>query len=107
MLRNAMILSVAKRELGKLFRMQYSGENLDAVDNPRARARKISAGISQINLAGARGWKRIKPRKFSQQFVIVLRQIDIVTAKREHNDFRPRIQHLLPIDPRRWLMLPA
>ena len=39
MLRNAMILSVAKREFGKFFRMQYAGKNFDAVDNTRPRAR--------------------------------------------------------------------
>ena len=65
MLRNAVILSVAKRKLRKFFRMQYSGENFDAVDNPRAWTRKVSARINQINLAGARSRKRIKARKFS------------------------------------------
>src|SRR5882724_2207586 len=107
MLRDALVLRVAKRELGKFLRMQYSRENFDAVDNPRAWARKVSARINQINLAGARGRKRIKSRKFSQQFVIALRQGDIATAKREHDDLGTRVQHLLPIDLRRWLVLAA
>src|SRR5205823_9401164 len=54
---NALILSVAKRKLGKFFRMQYSGQSFDAVDNPRAWARKVSARVDQINLAGARSRK--------------------------------------------------
>src|SRR5205814_3495354 len=98
MMRKALILSVAKRKLGKFFRMQYSGQNFDAVDNPRAWARKVSARVNQINLAGTRSRKRIKSRKFSLQFVIALRQIDIVTAKREHDDLRARLQHTVPID---------
>jgi len=56
MLRNAPSLSVTKRELGKFFRMQDPGQNFDAVDNPRAWTRKVSARINQINLAGLRSW---------------------------------------------------
>jgi hypothetical protein len=56
MLRNAPSLSVTRREFGKLFWMQYPGENFDAVDNPRARTGKVSARINQINLAGLRSW---------------------------------------------------
>ena len=56
MVRDAPSLSVTKRELGKFFRMQDSGENFDAVDNPRARTGKVSARVNQINLAGLRSW---------------------------------------------------
>jgi hypothetical protein len=54
---NAPSLKIAKRKLGKFFRMQDPGENFDAVDNPRARTGKVSGRIDQINLAAARGRK--------------------------------------------------
>src|SRR2546430_2962985 len=46
MLGNALVLGVAKRKVGKFFRMQYSGQNFDTVDNPRAWAREVSARIN-------------------------------------------------------------
>ena len=56
MLRNTPSLKVGKRKFGKFFWMQYPGENFDAVDNPRAWTRKVSARINQINLTGLRSW---------------------------------------------------
>src|SRR5439155_7658 len=46
-------------------------------------------------------------RKAPEQFEIPPRKIDIVAAEREHDNVRARIQHLLPIDLRRRLMLAA
>jgi hypothetical protein len=56
MLCNAPSLKIAKRKFGKFFWMQYSGENFDAVDNPRPRTGKVSARINQINLTRPRSW---------------------------------------------------
>src|SRR5437588_10589658 len=95
------------RKLRKLFRMQYSRQNFDAVDNARPWPCEVSTRIDEINVAAARRWKRIESRKFFQQFVIAARKIDIIATEREHDNVRARIQHLLPIDLRRRLMLAA
>src|SRR5439155_9060459 len=104
---DALNVNVVSRKLGKFFRMQYSRQNFDAVDNARPWPCEVSTRIDEINVAAARRWKRIESRKFFQQFVIAARKIDIIAAEREHDNVRARIQHLLPIDLRRRLMLAA
>ena len=49
----------------------------------------------------------IEIREAAKYFVIARRALDIVTAEREHDDFRLRIEHLLPFDLSRRLMFPA
>src|SRR5205823_4152219 len=82
MIRDPIILGVARRKLWKFFWVQYSSENLEAIDDARARAREVSAGIDQIDFSIARRRKGIESRKASEQFVIAPRKIDIVTAER-------------------------
>src|SRR5438876_10275476 len=103
----ALNVNVASCKLGKFFRMQYPRQNFDTVDNARAWPCEVSTRIDEINVAAARRWKRIESRKFFQQFVITPRKIDIIAAEREHDNVRARIQHFLPIDLRRRLMLAA
>src|SRR6266446_10790215 len=97
----------ARNELGKFARVQNSCENFQTVDNARTRAREVCAGIYDIHLAAFRSGNRTKTRKSPEQFVIAARSIDIVSAKRKYDNFWTRIQHLLPIDLRRRLMLSA
>jgi len=92
---DALNLNVVSRKLGKFFRVQYSRQNFDAVDYARSGSCEVSTRINEINVVAPRRRKRIESRKFSQQFVITPRKIDIVAAKREHDEFRSRIQYLL------------
>ena len=85
--------------------MENSGQQFETVDDARPRPREVSAGVDEINLPGARRWKRIEFRKTPEQFEISPRKFDVVAAEREHDNLRARIQYLLPIDLRRRLML--
>src|SRR5439155_12276188 len=91
----------------KLFRMKNSRQQFKTVDDARARPCEVSTGVDEINFLGARSRKCIESRKAPEQFEISPRKIDIVAAEREHDNVRARIQHLLPIDLRRRLMLSA
>ena len=82
MIRDPIILGVARRKLWKFFWVQYSSENLEAIDDARARTREVSAGIDQIDFSIARRRKGIESRKASEQFVIAPHKVDIVTAER-------------------------
>ena len=87
--------------------MQDSREQFQTIDNARARAREESAGIDQIDFAAARRRNGIETRKASKQLVIAPRKIKTVAAERKHDDLRTSVQHFLPIDLYRWLMLSA
>ena len=87
--------------------MQNSRENFQTVYNARTRTREVCAGIYDKHLAATRSGNRIKTGKSLEQFVIAARSIDVVSAKRKHDELWTRIQHLLPIDLRRRLMLSA
>jgi hypothetical protein len=43
--------------------MQYSSENLEAIDNTRSRTREIGTRVHEINLAAMCRRKRIETRK--------------------------------------------
>jgi len=103
----ARIVGPARNELGKFRRMQNSCENFQAVDNARARAREVCAGIYGIQLAATHSGNRTKTGKSPEQFVIAARSLNVVSAKRKHDNLWTRIQDLLPIDLRRRLMLSA
>src|SRR5260370_37483875 len=96
-----MILRVARCKLEKFFRVHYPSENFDAVDDAGAWAREVSAGINQIDFSIARCLEGIETRKASEQFVIAPGKIDIVTAQREHDDLRTRVDHWSACDLRR------
>ena len=104
---NARVIRSARNELGKFARVQNSRENFQTVYNTRAGTREVCAGIYDIDLAVSRSGNRIKTSKSPEQFIIAPRSIDIVSAKRKHDNLRTRIQHFLPIDLRRRLMLSA
>ena len=82
MMRKAITLGIARRKFRKFFRVQDSSENLEAINDARARAREVSVRIDQIDFSIARRRKGIESRKASEQFIIAPRKIDIVTAKR-------------------------
>src|SRR5262245_754188 len=104
---HARIVRPARNESGKFFRVQDSCEDFQTVYNARTGTGEICAGIYEINFAGACGRNRIKPRKSLEQLGIAARSIDVVTAKRKHDNLWMRIQHLLPLDLRRRLMRSA
>ena len=87
--------------------MQNSCENFQTVDNARTGTREVCAGIYDIHLAAIRSGNRTKTRKSPEQFVIAARSINVVSAKRKHDNLWTRIQDLLPLDLRRRLMLSA
>src|SRR5947207_4975786 len=62
----ALNVNVVSRKLGKFFRMQYSRQNFYAVDNARPWPCEVSIRLAEVNVAAARRWKRIEPRKFFQ-----------------------------------------
>src|SRR6266702_1899710 len=97
----------ARNELGKFARVQNSCENFQTVDNARAGTRKVCAGIYDIHLAAIGSGNRTKTRKTPEQFVITARSINVVSAKRKYDNLWTRIQHLLPLNLRRRLMLSA
>ena len=104
---HARVVRSTRNELGKFSRMQNSCENFQTVDNSRTGAREVCAGIYDIHLAVTHSGNRTKTRKSPEQFVIAARSLDVVSAKRKHDDFGTRIQDLLPIDLCRRLMLSA
>ena len=104
---NAPIVRPARNELGKSSRVQNSGENFETVDNARTRAREVCARIYNIHLTAFRSGNRTKTRKSPEQFVIAARSMNVVSAKRKYDNLWAHIQHLLPFDLRRWLMLSA
>src|SRR6266704_5198091 len=104
---HARIVGPARNELGKFRRMQNSGENFQTVDNARTRAREVCAGIYDIHLAAFRSGNRTKTRRSPEQCVIAARPINVVSAKCKDENLWTRIQHLLPLDLRRRLMLSA
>lgn len=78
--------------------MQNPGEDLETIDNARSWPGEIGAGINDVDLFVTGSRQRFEMRKTAEQFVIARGALDIVTAKREHDDFRLRIEHLLPFD---------
>ena len=104
---HARIVRSVRSEFWKFRRMQNSCENFEAVDNARPGTRKVCTGVYDMNLAGLRGGDAIKTGKSPEQFVIAARSINVIPAKRKHDNFWTRIQHLLPIDLSRRLMLAA
>ena len=50
--------------------MQDSGEDFETVHDTGAWARKVCAGIYDVNLAGLRSGNRVKTRESPEQFVI-------------------------------------
>jgi len=84
--------------------MNYAGENLQTIDNARARSGKVSIRIDDADSSVLCGWKRIESRKSSQQLVVVPRTIDIVPAKRQDDDLGPCVQYCFPSDLDRRLM---
>ena len=104
---NTRIVRPARKELGKFARVQNSRENFQTVHNARAGTREICAGIYDIHLTFIRSGNRTKTRKPPEQFVIASRSIDVVSAKRKHDNVWTHIQHLLPINLRRRLMFSA
>lgn len=104
---NAPIVRPARNELGKFSRAQNSHENFQTVDNARTRAREVCAGIYDIHLAAFRSGNRTKTKKSPEQFVIGSRSINVVSAKCKYDNLWTRLQHLLPLDLRRRLMLSA
>src|SRR5262249_7151849 len=103
----ASIVGPTRNELRKFARMQDSRENFQTVHNTRTRAREVCAGIYEIHLAASRGRNRTKTRKLPEQLVIAPRPFNIVSAKRKDDNLWARIQHLLPLDLCRRLMLPT
>src|SRR4029077_13402459 len=84
----ARVVRLARNELGKFRRVQNSCENFQTVDDARTRAREACASIYDIHLAAIRSGNQGKPRKSPKQFVITARSINVVPAKREHDDLR-------------------
>src|SRR5215813_11703705 len=78
--------------------MQDSCENLEAVDNTRARTREVRACVYDINVAVDRGWKRVEIWKVPKQLVIMLATIDVIATKSEYDNFGARTNDLRPID---------
>src|SRR5262249_3515519 len=103
----ASIVGPARNKPGKFAGMQDSRENFQTVHNTRARAREVCAGIYDVYLTASRGRNRTKTRKSAEQLVIAPRPINIVSAKRKYDNLWTRIQYLLPLDLRRWLMFSA
>jgi hypothetical protein len=85
--------------------MQNPGENLQTVDNAWTGSRKIRARINNVDSIVLRRWKRIESWKFPQQLAITPGTIDIISAKGQYDDLRPRFQHGFPFDLDRRLML--
>ena len=104
---NAPIVRPARNELGKFRRVQNSCENFQTVHNTRTGAREVRAGIYDVDLAAFHSGNRTETRKSPEQFVIAARSINVVSAKRKHDNLWKRIQHLLPLDLRRRLILSA
>jgi len=87
--------------------MQNAGEKLQTVDDAWTGSCKIRARINNVDSVVLCRWKRIESREFPQQFVIAPGTIDIIPAKGQHDDLRPRLQHGFPLDLDRPLMLSA
>jgi hypothetical protein len=87
--------------------MQDAGENLEAVDNTRPRAREVRVRIYEINFAVDRRGKGVEIWKTPKQLVITPRTMDIISAKSEYDNFGVRVDYLQPIDFCRRPMLPA
>src|SRR5207244_671927 len=104
---NAPFVRPVWNELREFARMQDPCENFQTVDNARTRAREVCAGICDIHLAAFHSGNRTKTRKSPKQFVIAARSINVVSAKCKDDNLWTCIQHLLPLDLRRRLMLSA
>src|SRR5437764_4593608 len=95
---NARIVRPAGNKLGKLCRVQNACENFYTINNTRSRSREIRTGVHDINFAALRCGKRIESWKSPKDFIVAPRAINIVPAKRKHDDVRTSIQHFLPPD---------
>src|SRR5947207_15782220 len=86
--------------------MNDPGKHFKAVDDTWTGACKIRARINNVDSVVLCRWKRIESREFLEQFVIALGTIDIISAKGQYDDLRPRLHKGLPLILTQPLFLP-